>query len=201
MPLSPELVCALSVYRLLTLSRFSLVLRMDGVWGTAMMMKMLSRVLRKRWGTRSTGLTRTWNELWSRSFKCNKPSLLLSWLQIFSVICFFRTSSSVGLVSHAVFWLYTIETDWLWWMWRKWNQQVITSISICNKWALFRSNRCIWFDLRGIRTIYFNECEVKYIEVSKGKLSWDVGKSRSQRWMQVEDSMLNLQLIAFFFND
>ena len=86
--LSPELVCALSVYRLLTLSRFSLVLRMDGVWDTAMMMKMLSRVLRKRWGTRSTGLTRTWNELWSHSFKCNKPLLLLSWLQIFSVICF-----------------------------------------------------------------------------------------------------------------
>jgi len=48
--------------------------------------------------------------------------------------------------------------------------------------ALFGSNRCIWFDLRGI--IYFNECEVKYIEVSKGKLSWDVGKLRSQRWMQ-----------------
>ena len=111
----------------------------------------------------------------------------------------FRTSSSVDLVSHAVFWLYTIETDWLCWMWRKWNQ-VITSIRICNKWALFRSNRCIWFDLRGIRTIYFNECEVTYIEVSKGKLSWDVRKSRSQRWMQVEDSMLNLQLIAFFFS-
>jgi hypothetical protein len=52
-----------------------------------------------------------------------------------------------------------------------------------------------------IRTIYFNECEVKYIEVSKGKLNWDVRKLRSQRWMQVEDSMLNLLIAFCFFND
>lgn len=76
--------------RSITLSKFSLAWRMDGLWDTATMMHPLSQVRRKLCKTWATGSISTWTETCSGSSPCNK---LLIWT----------------LCNHNVFLFYTVE--------------------------------------------------------------------------------------------
>ena len=161
---------------------------MGGAWDTAMMMRLPWRVLRKRWGTQSTGSTRTWNEPWSRSFNCNMSFLLIAanilGFLLLSRTCIFSWFGVSRCFLVVLLYIY-FSTGWFSWMPEsviELASSYITSIRVYVTNGLYVSVQSMnlgWFKLRDQKSV-FEWIWSKIILKLWWKLSWDVGKFRSQ---------------------